>query len=238
MGGADMTTKEQYGEGGLTEFQRLGSIDHEWARRAELQAPRTLPESDIENPCPRKPGHPIPRPTRPLSSLSEEEREQAVSYYVEHGNLRKVAARLGITNADALALSRSAWWQEHLAELDAAEQAKLHARYSRVLHKSLSHLETRLDEGDTVIVDGEERRIPIPARTLAAISASALDKRDQLKKGARPLGEDEARRLLDLADALRGLPAGKPPTDPAPIVPDTLERIDAPTLPDTEAASE
>jgi len=95
-----------------------------------------------------------------------------------------------------------------LKQLEKEAQAQLKVRLTKILGQTLGELEDRLEHGDLKWYEGGLRNVPVSAKDLSAISANIFAKRKALEDQNEGFGGNEAKRLMDLAQAVRMM-AGK-----------------------------
>lgn len=119
------------------------------------------------------------------------------------GNFSEIARSRGIDYNELLEMARQPWFEAELKNLEREATAQLKVRLTKMLGKTLDQLENRLEFGDQVWRDQSLRTVPVPARDLAAISSAIFAKKQAIEQSENGFGSNEARRLLNLADALR-----------------------------------
>ena len=104
------------------------------------------------------------------------DRYLAVSKYLFTGSTKAVAKLFGVTqSAISHAKTRTKWWAEMEEEQRLEMQTVNRAQLRRTIVKSLTVIEDRLDNGDTVIdAEGQPRSSPVKCRD-AAITFSILN---------------------------------------------------------------
>lgn len=144
-----------------------------------------------------------PATSLPGSSYTHEQRLEAATYYAMSGSMAEVSRRTGISESTLSGWRHSDWWPQLVEEVRSQKNVEIDAGFTRVIEKAISAVEDRLDNGDVVIVKGEELRVPVKARDAAIVAGIAFDKREQLRNPqTRPSEEDEWERLDRLADRL------------------------------------
>lgn len=125
------------------------------------------------------------------SHYSEEQRRQAVVAYEIHGSLEKASEATSIPATTIGDWKRTDWWDHVTVELRAQVSARIGSNITRILEKTLTHLDDRIDNGDVVLSkDGEQRRIPMKGRDLAVTGAILFDKRQLLMNRATSISEN------------------------------------------------
>ena len=142
-------------------------------------------------------------PSGNVKFLSQEDRIKCVHKFFVTGSISDVAKIFRLSHQDIMDMARTSWWQTELANLEREASCMLKVRLTTLMDKTFDQLEDRLDNGDTKFdSNGEERKIPIPARDLATISNSIFDKKRALDETGSGFGSSETKRLMDLAAAL------------------------------------
>lgn len=118
---------------------------------------------------------------RTSSRYTDADRINAIGHYLVLGNLRKVEAATGIPNETLSGWTRTEWWNQLLAQIRAERNQDLDCRLSNAVDKALDGLLDRIDNGDTVVVDDELRKIPVKGRDLAVMFGVMFDKRQLLR---------------------------------------------------------
>lgn len=144
---------------------------------------------------------------RELEVIEPQEQLQACREFFLTGNLSKIARERGILYSALLDMARQNWWTEEIKNLEREANAQLKVKLNGLLGKSLEELEGRLEQGDLVWKDKGLRRVPVSARDLATIAHVVFDKKRQLEETSTGFGTAEAKRLTDLAQALRTVQA-------------------------------
>lgn len=136
-----------------------------------------------------------------------EQREVMTEFFLS-GNLSAIARSRSIDYTSLLEMARLPWFSEEIRNLEREATAQLKVRLTKMLGKTLDQLENRLEFGDQVWRDQSLRKVPVPARDLAAISTAIFSKKKMIEDSENGFGSNEARRLLNLADALRSRQLG------------------------------
>jgi hypothetical protein len=136
----------------------------------------------------------------------EARREAFTLAYFESGNAKESAIVAGIHYNTAMEWKRSKWFPVAIRALQVSLDKKLDGRITKILAKTLDHIENRIDKGDTKFFANKEglieKQVPISAKDLAVVTGVLFDKRTQLRK--EPEQDDTASSALDrIADRLR-----------------------------------
>jgi len=145
---------------------------------------------------------------RDALSLEVAEQHQVMVEFFLSGNLSEIARTRMIDYTSLLEMARQPWFAEEIRNLEREATAQLKVRLTKMLGKTLDQLENRLTYGDQVWRDQGLRTVPVPARDLAAISTAIFSKKKMIEDSENGFGSNEARRLLNLADALRSRQIG------------------------------
>ena len=143
------------------------------------------------------------------AALTPEAQKRLCHAFFQTGNLSAIARDEGVRYATLLDLARQSWWREEIANLEREAAAQLKVRLSSILDVTLEKLQYRIEEGDMKWYDGELRQVPICGRDLAAIAGVVFDKKMAVEQSQTGFGSAEAKRLSDLAAALRAVPMGE-----------------------------
>jgi hypothetical protein len=111
------------------------------------------------------------------SRYSDQQRREAVTLYVLHGNWKRVSEICHIPERTLNDWSIQPWFATMLAELRAEKGAELDGIYTRILDEATEQLLDRVKHGDPILVKGQIRRKPVSARDLALVAAITFDKR-------------------------------------------------------------
>lgn len=144
---------------------------------------------------------------REVDSLSAAEKMALARDFFLTGNLSEIARQRGISYNNLLGLAREPWFIEEVKNLEREANAITKVKLTNLFGKSLTELEERLDNGDWKMTkDGDRVRIPVGARDLSVIASVIFDKKKALEADASGFGTMEAKKLRDLASALRAVP--------------------------------
>lgn len=138
-------------------------------------------------------------------------RQVALFKYAECGSLAAVARDLKTSVYELTKLSRSDWWIRELEAYQREERASADTKLTRLMGKTLTEIEDRLENGDVKMTAmGEEKRVKVDANTLARLYLVMFDKR-QLIRG-EPTHIDAANeKLKELTEKLRTIGSSRIP---------------------------
>jgi len=136
------------------------------------------------------------------SRYSDQQRREAVTLYVLHGNWRRVSELTRIPERTLNDWSIQPWFAIMLAELRAEKGAEFDGALTRVLDEATKQLLDRLQHGDPYVVSGQVKRKPVAAKDLAIIAGVAFDKRQLCRNIAVDEGGPKVDAVRDLAEKL------------------------------------
>ena len=141
---------------------------------------------------------------------------QACHFYVETGNISATARKFSTSLYHIKRLMEKPWWQELEQELNQQHRVRSEAGFSKIVEKSLSILEDRLDNGDIIRFEEDKEtgatvavRAPIKAVEVAKIADMAFMKR-QLIRNEPTVIPGSTETLTILARKLQALGAKDP----------------------------
>lgn len=149
---------------------------------------------------------------------STQARLQAALVYLMTGSSKEVERVTGIDARQVRTWRAEAfWWPKALEYAISVQREYVDAAFSRVVHKALEGTVDRLDNGDSYVGrDGEVRKIPVKARDLMHIAATAKDKQNTLRGQPSSISESRKKQVSDkdsidlLAQRLKGAIEGAP----------------------------
>jgi hypothetical protein len=153
-----------------------------------------------------------------MHEMSEDELLTCARDYYVTGNLSEIARNRKVCYKDLCELIRTPWFQEELKIMERETKALLKVKLTNMLGKSLEELENRLDNGDMVWKDKELRNVPIPAKDLALIATAIFAKKKEIEESETGIVSNEAKRLLNLAIALKAKNITDMSKDPIDVV--------------------
>ena len=142
------------------------------------------------------------------SRYSDQQRREAVTLYLLHGNWKQVAALTAIPQRTLNDWAMQPWFATLLAEVRAEKGAELDGSYTRIIHEATDQLLDRLKNGDAYVAGGEVKRKPVSARDLALVAAISFDKR-QLSRNL-PTLQQQPMDTTELAKALQAYARANP----------------------------
>lgn len=135
---------------------------------------------------------------------SEKKRIEATTLFAALGNFTRVAELSGVPAHTLRQWAKEDWFVRLLEDIRAENDQALDAKFSNIVHTALDQVQERLENGDTVLLrDGTPVKKPIPAKELAQISSSVVDKR-QLLRG-KPTSRTEKVTESDRLSKLEGM---------------------------------
>ena len=144
----------------------------------------------------------------PATFLTAKEGLELCRDYFLSGNLADSARRLKVRYPVALRASKEAWFSEELFSLEQQHKIGQKARLDKLLNKTISELEHRLEHGDEVSTKDGIVNVAVKARDLAAIAAILTERRDKLDDATKPAAGAPKGQLETLADKLRAKALG------------------------------
>lgn len=146
-------------------------------------------------------------------AYTDKQRLEAVTTYLMLGSIELTAATLRITPKTLWVWKKTEWWNELVNEVKKEDRLIISAKLRKVLDKSWTLVEDRLDKGDWFFNQktGELQRKPVALRDASNVAFQAaqmfdkLDKQDHFVVATEQI-ED---KLNKLAQAFTDLAAGK-----------------------------
>ncbi len=123
------------------------------------------------------------------SHYTDQQRGEAVTQYLLLGNVEAVTKATHVPASTLRDWMTSAWWGTLSVEVRAEKGNELDGAFTRIIHEATDQLMDRLKNGDPVLVAGEIRRKPVPARDLALVAAITYDKRALCRNQPTPSTE-------------------------------------------------
>ena len=126
---------------------------------------------------------------------SEEQRIDAVAKYLILGNLSEVARETKIPRDTLNGWKQKDWWGEVEADIRKQTNQTLQGKLGKIIDKSLSTVEERLDKGDFVYdpKSGSIKRIGVKASVANQITKDSIDRKVLLEKiSTRGTNSEEA----------------------------------------------
>jgi hypothetical protein len=118
--------------------------------------------------------------TFPGSKYSNQQRIEAVVYYMVHGSLTKTSKACGIPLTTLHDWKQTEWWPELSEQVRREKESEFQAGLSRIVTSAIGEIEDRVQHGDVKLVkvkDGyEERRVPVSAKDATVIAGISYDK--------------------------------------------------------------
>jgi len=130
-----------------------------------------------------------------------EDRDNAVSLYLQTGSMYQVHQLTGIPKTTLHQWKHSDWWPEVVRAFREEKNAVQEANMTVVLDKTLHKINERLDQGDPVLTkEGDIVHVPLKTRDLAYVAQVLFDRR-QLLRGANVASEENEKR--DMAEIMK-----------------------------------
>lgn len=113
--------------------------------------------------------------------------------------------------------SKQNWWHDTIDQIKDAEHVELDSKLKKIVEKSLSSLEDRLEKGDMIFTKDGLMRVPVKARDLNNILKESFNQRVVLlkEKNAKEhqiVVEKQQDRLIRLAEEFAKIAHNKIPT--------------------------
>ena len=170
---------------------------------------------------------------KPRREYSEDEKREAVVLMFTLGTQSAVSEALDIPQRTISDWMKTDWWAEYHAAMIRSVKDESGAAFRRIVKKSASELEDRLEKGDLMRDrKGKLRRKPISAKDLTVIMAIATDK-DRILRGEPTSISAKAADLSGAAKEFESIAKGSggvtsPATGPTPsaatALPDPTKR--------------
>jgi len=119
--------------------------------------------------------------TRPGSQYSHADIIRAVTSYLIHGSIQKVATEIGIPRRTISGWKNSDWWEQLSAEISQVKEPEFQAALEENARLALSAVKDRLKHGDTKLVKGKDgeyvnKKVPVGAKDAMIIAGISFDK--------------------------------------------------------------
>lgn len=142
------------------------------------------------------------------------QRIDAIFAYFVEGTIRGAARLIGMSEGTILSWAQSSWWKAAIQKVRELKADELDVQYTKIIDKTLEHLEDRLENGDERVTKmGEIVKVAVGARDLMVINAMAYDKRALQRgdptaiNGKTELTADDRNKAL--ADQFRKIAKGE-----------------------------
>ena len=172
----------------------------------------------------------------------KKKRMEVIISYLSTGNLRLTAALHGISYNTVQRWKRYPWWEEMIQEIHASQTIKTNSSLSKIVDKTIDHMNDRLDNGDPILDSktGKILRIPPKLRDVKSVAKDLLEQQRYLKKeiyGKQNEKESETinSRLLSLAEKFAEMATGKKIQPQAEIIDVEFEELN--TLNENKSSS-
>jgi hypothetical protein len=149
---------------------------------------------------------------RMVYELTDVEKQTLCHQFFLSGNMSALARTYQVDYKDLLELSKEGWWQETIKNLHREELALTKVKMAKIQGRVLDELALRVEEGDKkwVPLGGEKgssdygfKQIPLTGRDLAVIASMIYEKKKDIEERGGLEQPGEAKKLADLAEALR-----------------------------------
>lgn len=143
----------------------------------------------------------------------EAQKIEAAKTYLLVGSVRIASNIVGIPEDTVKRWTKSVWWKQLIDDLRQEDELQLSARLKKLVDKSLSVVEDRLDKGDFVYDQktGEMRRRPVNMRDAHKVALDMQERQEVLLNRSMPQASDEqvADKLIKLAEKFAELAGAK-----------------------------
>jgi hypothetical protein len=140
---------------------------------------------------------------------SDSQKLEAVTTFLMLGSVKLTASVLKIPEITVKTWKASDWWKETVNELKVQDELLLSTKLKKIVDKSLTIVEDRLENGDYVYdqKSGGIRRKPVSLRDTHKVLMDLSDKREHLldkniDNGSNALAEDKLQKLAEKFAAL------------------------------------
>lgn len=146
----------------------------------------------------------------------------SIATYLALGTAKALQEQTG-TSYDQLAAWKAAGWYPKIVDMLRAEQdAKLDAKLSDVIDKSLDAVIDRLENGDYQFTKLGLARVPISASVATKLLGTVYDKRQLVRGEATKIVREEKTGLQQLQEVLKAIAKEKRPEK---VIPGEAERL-------------
>ncbi|HET8689497.1 MAG TPA: hypothetical protein VFM18_23035 [Methanosarcina sp.] len=128
-----------------------------------------------------------------------------VTNYLATGSLKIAAASVGVAYETVKKWHQQQWWKEYEFEIANAKKTETNNKLSKIVDKSLSLLEDRLDNGDYIINQktGEIVRRPVQLRDLNQVMNNILLRQEAIEKEKK--NQKQIQQQESVQDLLKSL---------------------------------
>lgn len=159
----------------------------------------------VKEPKPRKLAH--RKGTHPNSAWTDQKKVECVTSYLLLGKLSKVSEVTGVNYNTLRMWKMEPWWHDLVRQLQQEETQELDTKLSRVIDKTIHHLNDRIENGDFILDSktGTVKRVPVKMRDLHRVTSDFIDKRDLIRgrPAQKEAEEHQAERLVKLAEQFK-----------------------------------
>jgi len=160
--------------------------------------PETIQKKDI--PTVNKGGRPRKgSPNAKRKWFSEEDRIRVATVYAATGSAVKTSEITGIKAGTIRQWRMQEWWPQVIERIQSETDDELDVEFTKVVKKSLSEINERIDNGDWFFdqKEGKLERVPIKGKDLGVLVSIAMEKRDLIRrKGKNAIEQASTRELL------------------------------------------
>lgn len=137
----------------------------------------------------------------PLAHWAYSQKMEAATTFLLTGSWVSTAAATNIPVDTLKKWGATQWWKDMLEEIRTQSRIETQGKLKKVIDKSLSQLEDRIDNGDYVYNSktGKITRRPLQARTLSTVVSSSIDKTVLLDKLQAPVIQNQDQITTRLA---------------------------------------
>lgn len=140
----------------------------------------------------------------PRSQYSPKEKVKACAYYMIYTNSAEVERK---TNIPATTVrkwkSETDWWEPTIQWLKSQKQEELDSMLTSVIHEAVDEIRNRIKSGDTVVVKGELKKVPIKAKDLAYLTSIAFDKRALMRGDLTTISQKTQTNLQQIQEQIK-----------------------------------
>jgi hypothetical protein len=149
--------------------------------------------------------------TRKCEQWDEADKRKAVAAYVLTRNVAKSARLCGIPRRTIQQWkdSHPDWWDRVAQEVWAEQEEHMQAGCKEVIDLAFTGLLDRLKNGDVVMVQGEERRIPPKSLELAKVMGITMDKLSLLRGKPTSISARQEDTTRDRLEELKSIVGDK-----------------------------
>lgn len=134
-----------------------------------------------------------------------EKRIEAVTLYLQLGNMRIVSATCGVPHQLLRLWKTQPWWKEYEFEIKNAKRSDTNTKLTKIIDKTLEILEDRLENGEVVLNNktGELIRKPVSMKDTLDVSSKLFQQQSTFEK--QKLDESSLQQQESIQDTLKQL---------------------------------